>query len=124
VEQQVKDAYLELEEMSRRTNETLAALTSAVESDENLQAQLDAGMVDPEGMSKYYEDLLTARLLLVTSQVRYLQNRFGYNVALAKLKLAVGVDPRAQETGEVTHEAVPQAISGGTALGGDAGRFR
>jgi outer membrane protein TolC len=123
VEQQVQDAYLELEEMSRRTNETLVALRSAVESEENLRAQNEAGLVDPEGMSKYYEDLLTARLLLVTSQVRYLQNRFGYNIALAKLKLAVGVDPRAKETGEVFHEAVPEAITGDTASLG-VGRFR
>lgn len=124
VEQQVQDAFLELEEMSRRTRETLVALQSAVESESNLRAQYEAGLVDPEGMSKYYEDLLTARLLLVTSQVRYLQNRFGYNVALAKLKLAVGVDPRAPETGEVTHEAVPTAITGDTAHRGRAGVFR
>ena len=115
VEQQVEDAYLELEEMSRRTRETVVALKSAVESEENLRAQYEAGLVDPERMSKYYEDLLTARLLLVTSQVRYLQNRFGYNVAQAKLKLAVGVDPRAESTGEVFHEAVPEGITGDTA---------
>ena len=111
VEQQVEDAYLELDEMSRRTREAVIAVNSAVETEANYRAQFEAGLIDPEAMSKYYENLLTARLLLVTAQVRYLQVRFGYNIALGKLKLAVGVNPRAPATGEVTDEAPPDTVA-------------
>jgi outer membrane protein TolC len=115
VEQQVEDAYLELEEMSRRTRETIVALKSAAATESNYRAQYEAGLIEPEHMSKYYENLLTSRLLLLTAQVRYLQVRFGYNVAVAKLKFAVGVNPRAQATGAITNEAIPEALTGRTA---------
>ena len=79
--------------MARRTHEAAAAVGSASQTQRAFGAKLRLGEVDAEAMPKHYEDLLTTRLLLATSQTRYLQGLFGYNVALAKLKLATGAQP-------------------------------
>jgi hypothetical protein len=104
VEQEVKDAYLELREMAGRTAESAAAMTSADDTKTALQEQFNVGGIASSAIPKYYEDLLTTRLLLATANVRYLQALYGYNVALAKLKLAVAADPLENLTGGVTNE--------------------
>jgi outer membrane protein TolC len=95
VEQEVQDAYLEAEEMAQRTEEAATAVESASRTQELFGAKLRLELVGPKEMPQLYEDLLTTRLLLATAQTRYLQGLFGYNVALAKLKLAIGVHPLA-----------------------------
>jgi outer membrane protein TolC len=93
VEQEVEDAYLEAKEMARRTDEAAAAVEDAAKTQDLIGAKLRLELVDAAGIPKLYEDLLTTRLLLATAQTRYLQGLFGYNVALAKLRLATGAHP-------------------------------
>lgn len=91
VEQEVVDAQLELEEMKARVREAAAAVNRSAAA---LKAFGDLD-VDPADVPKHYENLLTTRLLLVTSRVRYIQTLYGYNVALARIRLAAGMSPQA-----------------------------
>jgi outer membrane protein len=93
VQQQVQDAFLETEEMARRTVEAATAVESAQSTLESFRSKFDTGLVEDKDVPKFYEDLLTTHLLLLTAKTRYFQGLFGYNVAVAKLKLATAADP-------------------------------
>jgi outer membrane protein TolC len=95
VDQEVQDAYLELNEQAGRMDEAAAAVTSAESAQEAFRAQFRLGRVSAEATPQYYEDRLTTLLLLVTAQTRYYQALFGYNVAAAKLTLVTAGNPLA-----------------------------
>jgi outer membrane protein len=120
VEQEVTDAFLELREMAGRMDEAAAAVDSAQKAQEAFRAQFRLGRISAAATPKYYEDRLTTRLLLVAAQTRYFQAQYGYNVALAKLKLVTAGDPTApligaaaNETASVGDRASDRAAGGG-----------
>jgi hypothetical protein len=94
-------------------------VTSATDTLDAFQTQFNVGLVTPAASPKYFEDLLSTRLLLVTARVRYFQALYGYNVALAKLKRAVAADPHARFMSGTTDEVADLADSGVGHSGGD-----
>ncbi len=120
VEQEVVDSQLELKEMDRRMAEAATAVDRATKALEAFKDLFNAG-ANPEDVPKHYENLLTTRLLLVTAQVRYIQSLYGYNVALARIRLAAGMAPLTDFVPESDDdEALRGETLDGIALNGDA----
>ena len=85
VMQEVRDAYLEFQEMEERLIEARHAMDSAQAAQDLLDKELM--LVKDQDISDFFEDVLTNRFLLATSSSRYYQARFGYDLALARVRL-------------------------------------
>lgn len=89
VAMEVKQAYLEYREAAQRLPLAKQAADEAEQSLERYRDQLITGL-DDKDMPQHFRDRQTAQLLLTQAQVRYMQAIFGYNVALARMRLAMG----------------------------------
>jgi outer membrane protein TolC len=92
VSQEAQDAFLEYREMSERMAAAAGAAAAADRALEDLRDQFRNGLIPDDKVPKYFEDALTTRFLTVASWSRYYQAVYGYNLALARLRLATATD--------------------------------
>lgn len=99
VEQEVRDATLELEQAQANATITQASHESAVEALDVLDAEV--GITAKSETKEHAEDRALTILLFATSGAKYYQSLFTYNLAIARLKLAVGDDRHFDESASV-----------------------
>jgi OMF family outer membrane factor len=92
VMQEAQDAYLEYREMLERKDVARRAAEDAEQALQDLQDQFTGGLIDDDKVPKYFEDALTTRFLTVAAWTRYYQALFGYELALARVRLVTGTD--------------------------------
>lgn len=92
VTQEAQDAYLEYREMAERKTAAGQAADDAENAVKDLQAMFAADLISDSKYPKYFEDSLTTRFLTVAAQTRYYQALFGYELALARLRLVTATD--------------------------------
>jgi outer membrane protein TolC len=95
---EVQRAYLEYQEMSGRLPLGREAMDEADGAIRSYEAQWTAGAVAKKDRSTYFENRLVTRLLLTQAQVGYYQYLYGYNLALAKIRLVTATDEHATWT--------------------------
>src|SRR5262249_41508920 len=89
---EVQQAYVEYQKMSQQLPSAEAAMKDARAGIKAYQDQFAANLIPDKDMPKYFENLITARLLLSLAQVKYNQQAYGYNLALEKIKLVTAAD--------------------------------
>jgi outer membrane protein len=94
---EVQEAFLEYQEMSARLPLSKAAMNEATVAEKSYDAEGRLGVEDKD-QPKYFENLLTTGLLLTQAQVGYYQHLYGYNLALAKIRLVTATDESATPT--------------------------
>jgi outer membrane protein TolC len=80
-----QQAYLDYRELSERVTLSEASVRHARQALEAYEKQF--GDTDDADMPKYFENVVTTRLLLTQAEVNRHQVVFGYNVAVAKIRL-------------------------------------
>jgi outer membrane protein TolC len=110
---EVEKAYLEFKATTERLTLAEAAVRDARAALKAYGDELAGG--EPKDYSKYFENLVTTRLLLSGAQVEYAQNLYHSNLALAQLRLVTASHVRQPlpETGGVAPDAVPPRPDGG-----------
>jgi outer membrane protein TolC len=89
---EVQQVHLEYQEMTERLSLDEAAVRDGKGALKSYHDQFVGNLIADKDLPKYFENLVTARLLLSTSQARYNQHVYAYNLALAKVRLVTGAD--------------------------------
>ena len=90
--QEVRDAFLEYQQMQDRLNVAEKAVDSATQALESFDDLYKGDLLTDEEMPKYFENSLSTRFLLAAAQAKYYQVLFGYNLAVARLRLVTASD--------------------------------
>jgi len=92
VRQETKEAHLEYREMRERVEAARQSVKSARDALDAFENLFRGDLIAEEDMPQYIEDTLNSRFLLTRSEVKYNQAMFGYNLALARLRLVTASD--------------------------------
>jgi outer membrane protein TolC len=95
---EVQRAFLEYQELSEKLPLADKAREEAAGALRSYEARWTADAVPDKDTAKHIEDRLLTRLLLTQAQVGYYQYLYGYNVALAKIRLVTATDDHANWT--------------------------
>lgn len=101
VGQEVRDAFLEYQEMGERIEAAKQSVASARQALKAFDNMFVGDQLTDEQMPKYFENSLSTRFLLVNSQVKYNQAVFGYNLALARLRFVTASEVLPEDAEEL-----------------------
>jgi outer membrane protein TolC len=89
---EVEKVYLQYTEMAERVPLAEAAVRGARAALKAYDDQYVGGLVAEKDYPKYFENVVTTRLLLTLAEVQYYQQLYAYNLALAAIRRVTAAD--------------------------------